>query len=88
MSIEVKIDYEALAKSLAPALIEYIESRSAKEKEPEFWSRADIKKFIGCGETYVSSVIDHPKFPKPAGAGRLRSWKSDEVKKFWENFKK
>jgi hypothetical protein len=79
MSIELKIDYEALARELAPILKAHMEQMKPK---PDRLRRADIKEMIGCSDTYLRNLLANPKFPKCAGSGHYKTWDRSEVERF------
>ena len=82
MEIKLEIDHGLLAEEIVKRLRADFDKLLAPAP-PSRWTRADIKAFIGCGDTKLAEVLAHPKFPAPAGTGRLRTWDRQAVENFW-----
>ena len=73
MSIEINIDYDALAQYLAPLLIKHLETNKNKNEGCQeidlpsgMWSRVHLKKFFGdCSNTTISGILSSQGFPSP-----------------------
>jgi predicted DNA-binding transcriptional regulator AlpA len=87
MSIELKIDYEALAGCLAPLIIEHLQSAKPKADSTR-WTKADILKYFGCGETTFYKLSSRATFPLHAGYGRHKTWAKEDIERFWLNLSK